>query len=126
MDFPNRPVDAIEGWHAHIYYDPEKTRDDAARLRERVVEAFPDTTMGRWHDEAVGPHLVSMYQVAFRKDQFDDLVQWLAVNREGLDILVHPLTENAWNDHIIFGFWMGDKLPLNEEKLRQFADRASR
>jgi DOPA 4,5-dioxygenase len=67
-----------------------------------------------------------MYQVAFRKDQFDDLVQWLAVNREGLDVLVHPLTENAWNDHIIFGFWMGDKLPLNEEKLRQFADRASR
>jgi aromatic ring-cleaving dioxygenase len=126
MDFPNRPVEAIEGWHAHIYYDPEKTKDDAARLRERVVEAFPDTTMGRWHDEAVGPHLVSMYQVAFRKDQFDDLVQWLAVNREGLDVLVHPLTENAWNDHIIFGFWMGDKLPLNEEKLRQFADRASR
>ena len=126
MDFPNRPVEVIEGWHAHIYYDPEKTKDDAARLRERVVEAFPDTTMGRWHDEAVGPHLVSMYQVAFRKDQFDDLVQWLAVNREGLDVLVHPLTENAWNDHIIFGFWMGDKLPLNEEKLRQFADRASR
>ena len=126
MDFPNRPVEGIEGWHAHIYYDPEKTKDDAARLRERVVEAFPDTTMGRWHDEAVGPHLVSMYQVAFRKDQFDDLVQWLAVNREGLDVLVHPLTENAWNDHIIFGFWMGDKLPLNEEKLRQFADRASR
>ena len=126
MDFPTRPVDAIEGWHAHIYYDPEKTKDDAARLRERVVEAFPDTTMGRWHDEAVGPHLVSMYQVAFRKDQFDSFVQWLAVNREGLDILVHPLTENAWNDHVVFGFWMGDKLPLNEEKLRKFADRASR
>jgi DOPA 4,5-dioxygenase len=126
MDFPYRPVEAIEGWHAHIYYDPDKTKDDAARLRERVVEAFPDTTMGRWHDEAVGPHLVSMYQVAFRKDQFDDFVQWLAVNREGLDILVHPLTENAWNDHIVFGFWMGDKLPLNEVKLRQFADHASR
>jgi aromatic ring-cleaving dioxygenase len=126
MDFPTRPVDAIEGWHAHIYYDPAKTKDDAARLRERVVEAFPDTTMGRWHDEAVGPHLVSMYQVAFRTDQFDRFVQWLAVNREGLDILVHPLTENAWNDHVVFGFWMGDKLPLNEEKLRRFADRASR
>ncbi len=126
MDFPTRPVDAIEGWHAHIYYDPARTREDAARLRERVIEAFPDTTMGRWHDEAVGPHLVSMYQVAFRTDQFDSFVQWLAVNREGLDILVHPLTENAWNDHVIFGFWMGDKLPLNEEKLRRFADRASR
>jgi len=126
MSFPTRPLDAIEGWHAHIYYDPEKTKDDAARLRENVIEAFPDTTMGRWHDEAVGPHLVSMYQVAFRTDQFDRFVQWLSVNREGLDILVHPLTENAWNDHIVFGFWMGEKLPLNEERLKAFADRASR
>ena len=126
MSFPSRPLDAIEGWHAHIYYDPEKTRDAAARLRENVIETFPDTTMGRWHDEAVGPHLVSMYQVAFRTDQFDRFVQWLSVNREGLDILIHPLTENAWNDHIVFGFWMGDKLPLNEERLKAFADRASR
>ena len=126
MSFPTRPLDAIEGWHAHIYYDPEKTKDAAARLRENVIAQFPDTTMGRWHDEAVGPHLVSMYQVAFRTDQFDRFVQWLSVNREGLDILVHPLTENAWNDHIVFGFWMGDKLPLNEERLKAFADRASR
>jgi DOPA 4,5-dioxygenase len=126
MIFPNRPVAAIEGWHAHIYYDPEQTKDDAARLRARIEEAFPDTRMGGWHDNAVGPHLVAMYQVAFRTDQFDQLVQWLAVNREGLDILVHPLTDNAFNDHVIFGFWMGNKLPLNEERLIEFADRASR
>ena len=126
MTFPNRPVEAIDGWHAHIYYDPSETKETAARLRARIEEAFPDTRMGRWHDEAVGPHLVAMYQVAFRTDQFDRLVQWLAVNRDGLSILVHPLTENAWNDHIVFGFWLGDKLPLNEERLRNYADRAER
>lgn len=126
MDFPTRPVDAIEAWHAHIYYDPEKTRDKAATLRENIVDAFPDLRMGRWHDEAVGPHLVAMYQVAFLPDQFDRLVQWLAVNREGLDILVHPHTDNAWNDHMIFGFWLGNKLPLNEERLRATAVRAER
>lgn len=126
MNFPNRPLDALDGWHAHIYYDPEKTRDTANGLREKIVEAFPDTRMGSWHDEAVGPHLVAMYQVAFRADQFDKLVQWLALNRDGLDILVHPLTENAWNDHIVFGFWLGEKLPLNEERLERMADRATR
>jgi DOPA 4,5-dioxygenase len=126
MDFPNRPLDVLDGWHAHIYYDPEKTKDTAAGLREKIVAEFPDTRMGRWHDEAVGPHLVSMYQVAFRTEQFDRLVQWLALNRDGLDILVHPLTENAWNDHIVFGFWLGEKLPLNEDRLKSFADRATR
>ncbi len=126
MSFPNRDLDAIDGWHAHIYYDPAKTKDAAAGLRERIVAAFPDTRMGRWHDEAVGPHLVSMYQVAFRKDQFDRLVQWLALNRDGLSILVHPLTENAWNDHIVFGFWLGDRLPLNEETLRRIGVRTER
>ena len=126
MEFPNRPLDALDGWHAHIYYDPEKTKDAAAALREKIVSEFPDTRMGRWHDEKVGPHLVSMYQVAFRPEQFDRLVQWLALNRDGLDILVHPLTENAWNDHVIFGFWLGEKLPLNEERLRNIAVRSER
>ncbi len=124
MSFPNRPVDAIEGWHAHIYYDPAETRDSAAALRTRIEENFPDVRVGSWHDEAVGPHLVSMYQVAFETGHFDKIVQWLAVNRNGLNVLVHPHTENAWNDHIIFGFWLGEKLPLNEERLSAMADRA--
>jgi len=126
MTFPNRPVEAIEGWHAHVYYDPDATKEIAAGLRACIVDAFPDTRMGSWHDEAVGPHLVSMYQVAFETHQFDKFVQWLAVNRDGLDILVHPHTDNAWNDHIIYGFWLGEKLPLNEKRLKEFAVRAER
>ena len=126
MSFPNRPVDAIEGWHAHIYYDPAKTRGVAAIIRQQIENEFPDTKVGRWHDEAVGPHLNAMYQVAFETYQFDNLVQWLSVNRNGLDVLVHPQTENAWNDHLLFGFWLGNKLPLNEEVLRGTAVRAER
>ena len=102
MRFLNRPLGVLEGWHAHIYYNPEKTKK-----------------IGRWHDEAVGPHLVSMYQVAFSISQFDGFVQWLILNRSGLNILVHPLTENSYNDHLVYGFWLGDKLPLNEKVLRK-------
>src|SRR5215510_9130006 len=46
----------IRDYHAHIYYDPATTRDRAARLREQVAAAFPEATLGRWHDELVGPH----------------------------------------------------------------------
>jgi aromatic ring-cleaving dioxygenase len=56
----------INGYHAHIYYDPAQTRDAASRLREGLGAAFPAATLGSWHDEAVGPHTVAMYQIALR------------------------------------------------------------
>ena len=46
MTFPNRPVEAIEGWHAHIYYDPDATKDTAAGLRARIEDAFPMRVSG--------------------------------------------------------------------------------
>jgi Dopa 4,5-dioxygenase family len=62
-----RPRDpwTIKHYHAHIYYDPLSSRDEAARLREQVAAAFPSATLGRWHDARVGPHPQSMYQIAF-------------------------------------------------------------
>ena len=89
---------SITHYHAHIYYDPAATRDRAARLRERVAATFPDATVGRWHDEIVGPHLRSMYQVAFQTSEFARFVPWLMLNRQGLDVLIHPLTESAGHD----------------------------
>ena len=59
---------AIAEYHAHIYYDPRRTRDRAERLRRRIAGEFPGAKLGRWHDELVGPHTRSMYQVAFPAD----------------------------------------------------------
>ena len=113
----------IRGYHAHIYYDPAKTRDAAARLREGVTAAFPQATMGSWHDEAVGPHTVAMYQVAFAVDDFARIVPWLMLNRGELDVLVHPLAGNAYDDHTIYAMWLGDKLPLRLDVLRRVSAR---
>ena len=110
---------AIKGYHAHIYYDPGKTKAAAAHLREGVAAAFPAATVGSWHDEAVGPHTVSMYQVAFSVEDFPRLVPWLMLNRAGLDVLVHPLAGNAYDDHTVYAMWLGDKLPLNLDVLRR-------
>ena len=62
---PSRDPGAITDYHAHIYYDPAKTRGKAERLRERVAAEFPGAKLGRWHDELVGPHPQSMFQIAF-------------------------------------------------------------
>ena len=113
----------INGYHAHIYYDPARTRDAAARLREGIGNAFPAATIGSWHDEAVGPHTVAMYQVAFSVEDFARLVPWLMLNRSGLDVLVHPLAGNAFDDHTIYAMWLGDKLPLRLDVLKRVSAR---
>src|SRR5262245_11204298 len=89
----------ITHYHAHIYYDPATTRTQAARLREQIAAAFPDATVGRWHDELVGPHLRAMYQVAFPIGMLASFLPWLMLNRQGLTILLHPETGNDYRDH---------------------------
>ncbi len=112
-------VDTIKivGFHAHIYFNPG-SRDVAARLREGLGTRF-DVRLGRWHDKPIGPHPKSMYQVAFSPNQFGEVVPWLMLNREGLDILVHPETGDDVGDHVERSLWLGEKLELNIESLRR-------
>ena len=107
----------IRDYHAHVYYDPASTRATAARLRERVGAAFPAAKLGRWHDELVGPHLRSMYQIAFPRQLFDAFVPWLMLNREGLTVLLHPGTGNPYADHTAHAVWFGEVLPLRLDVL---------
>ena len=117
MDQPFAEAERIAGYHAHIYYDPA-TRAVAATLREEIGRRF-STRLGRWHDEPVGPHPTSMYQVAFPVAEFPKLVPWLMLNRSGLDVLVHPQTGDAYDDHAVHALWLGAPLPLRLDGLRR-------
>jgi aromatic ring-cleaving dioxygenase len=103
---------AITHYHAHIYYDPATTRDSAARLREEIAARFADAVVGRWHDELVGPHLRSMYQVAFPASMLSTFLPRLMLNRNGLTVLLHPESGNAYLDHTEHAAWLGEKLPV--------------
>jgi aromatic ring-cleaving dioxygenase len=109
----------IQHYHAHVYYDPASSRDRAARLREQVAAAFPGVTLGRWHDTPVGPHTRSMYQLAFPPSLLAAFLPWLMLNREGLSILLHPGTGDAYADHIEHAVWLGKALPLRASILRK-------
>jgi aromatic ring-cleaving dioxygenase len=117
MSDPSGGPSQIKGYHAHVYYSPQ-TRAIAARLRAGIGERF-DAKLGSWHDEPVGPHPTSMYQVAFASEEFAGLVPWLMLNREGLDVLVHPLSGDSVADHTQFALWLGTPLPLRLDVLRR-------
>jgi aromatic ring-cleaving dioxygenase len=110
-------IGRIEGYHAHVYYDPE-TRAVAERLREAIGARF-EVKLGRWHDRPVGPHPKSMYQLAFAVPEFSRLVPWLMLNRAGLSVLVHPVTGDDYEDHAYHPLWLGTALPLDLESLRE-------
>jgi aromatic ring-cleaving dioxygenase len=99
------------GYHAHIYFDPEKTRGVVERVCEAVAEKFP-VELEDLRDGPVGPHPIANALVIFEPDQFDLVVPWLMLNREGLDVLVHPLTTDAVVDHTDFAIWLGNPIPL--------------
>jgi DOPA 4,5-dioxygenase len=117
MSDPSAGVSQIKGYHAHVYYSAQ-TRAVAERLRAAIGEHF-EAKLGSWHDEPVGPHPVSMYQVAFAGEEFAELVPWLMLNREELNVLVHPLTGDSVADHTRFAAWLGTPLPLRLDVLRR-------
>ncbi len=107
---------AIRDWHAHIYYDPERTKDAASRVRGWIEARFA-VRMGRMHDVPVGPHPGAMFQIAFPPELFAAVAPWLALNRENLDVLIHPETGRPREDHLIHALWLGSKLKLNADIL---------
>jgi len=112
---PVKDTARIKDYHVHVYYDPAQSRDRAERLRERVAAAFPQAKLGRWHDEMVGPHPQSMYQIAFPAGMLAAFVPWLMLNRDGLTVLLHPETGDNYTDPSAHAAWFGAVLPLRLE-----------
>ncbi len=106
----------VKGYHAHVYYDAS-TKAKAARLRDALAGKFK-VEAGTMSDEPRGPHPVSQFAVIFETPEFSDVVPWLMLNRDGLDVLVHPLTESSYNDHTTNAMWLGTPVPLKTATLR--------
>ncbi|MCS3806486.1 DOPA 4,5-dioxygenase [Chromobacterium alkanivorans] len=110
----------VTGYHAHVYYDAAQ-QPAARRLREAVAQRF-EVELGRWREQAYGPHPVGAYQIAFAPALFGQIVPWLMLNREGLSVLLHPLSGDDVEDHSDFAMWLGAPLELNMDFLRQHGD----
>jgi DOPA 4,5-dioxygenase len=100
----------IDGYHAHVYYNPT-TRARAVQLRERIASTL-GVEVRELSDAPRGPHPVPQFRFMFTPAQFANIVPWLMLNRQGLDVLVHPLTDNSYDDHSRYAAWLGSPVPL--------------
>lgn len=112
-----RTTQRIKGFHAHVYYDPAATRPAAEELAAAVARQFA-VEIGGFFDEPVGPHPVANLAIIFPATAFGTLVPWLMLNRNRLDILVHPLSEDSLRDHADDGLWLGTPVALRLHRMR--------
>ena len=106
--------EALHGYHAHIYYNDD-TRLVAEKLRDTLASDFP-VQIGK-NAGIAGPHPVLRIQIIFRNEAFQRVVPWLMLNREGLDILVHPLSDDEYDDHTANALWLGTPVALKLDTL---------
>ena len=106
----------IKGYHAHVYYNTE-TKAKAAGLRQALIDKFR-VEPGAFSDEPRGPHPISQFNVIFECGEFQNIVPWLMLNRDGLDVLVHPLTHSSYDDHSKNALWLGTPVPMRLDVLR--------
>src|SRR6202048_5375282 len=100
----------LRGFHAHVYYTAD-SKPKAAQLREAIVGKFK-VEPGAFSDEPRGPHPISQFNVIFENSEFQNIVPWLMLNRDGLDVLVHPLTESSYDDHSRNALWLRHPGPM--------------
>ena len=100
----------IHGYHAHVYYDTG-SRATAEQLAKAITDRFA-VKLGGFFDEPTGPHPVANLQIILSTAEFASVVPWLMVNRHGLNVLIHPLTDDSVRDHDTDGAWLGTPVPL--------------
>lgn len=106
---PNFPRD----FDAHIYFE-SSTREIAQKLKLKLEESFKDKQVfvGFLIDAPIGPHPKPMFECNFPIELFQDVVLFLMNEREGLDILVHPLSDDDYKDHTALAMWLGQSVEL--------------
>ncbi|WP_456295783.1 DOPA 4,5-dioxygenase family protein [Vibrio sp. AK197] len=105
------PQNIYQRYHAHVYFDEQSL--EKGEFLYAQLQSLPEYQLGRFHQKLVGPHTKWSFQIAFTRDQFDQLIPWLERHRQGLSILVHGNTGDFYQDHTEHAYWLGDEQKLN-------------
>jgi DOPA 4,5-dioxygenase len=108
-----RSVEDVKEFHAHVYYGAG-SRDAAAALRETLMQmAGGRLTIYTLSDGPRGPHVTPMFGVDIPKTDLPEVLAFLMLNHGGLQVLIHPVTDNEVMDHSHHALWLGERQPIN-------------
>lgn len=110
---------AASQYHIHVYFD-STTREKALDLRARLTNEH-DVHFKSLREQAGGPHPKPNWLAVFQAADFGRIVPWLMFHRAGLDILVHPVTDDLIAEHRDHALWLGQPQALDFGHLAHLA-----
>ena len=106
-------------YHAHIYFTLDETAL-ATQVRENIIKALPQLTYkGQLIPIAIGPHPKPMFEIHIPGASINFAMATIDALRQGLSVLIHPVQHDELAAHTLDARWLGEKLPLNLEILKQ-------
>ena len=112
-------IDESAMYHAHIYF----TLDEmalASQVRENILKALPQLSYtGQLIPIPIGPHPKPMFEIHIPAANINYAMASIDALRQGLSVLIHPVQHDEMAAHTIDSRWLGEKLPLNLEILKQ-------
>ena len=102
---------SIKNFHVHVYFEPEQF--EQAKVLCQQAHTLFNVKIGTFHHKPVGPHPMQMCQLTADTKTIGELISWLAINRDGLIMFIHPDTGNNLKDHTEHAIWMGKMMTLN-------------
>lgn len=108
----------LSEFHIHVYFDLNN-KQKACDVYNAMSQSFPSTIlMGSIHDQPIGPHTKPMFSASLISDMmFGPMINWLMFNRQGLSVLVHPISDDDLTDHTEHALWLGQPVALDLNKL---------
>ena len=110
-------------YHAHIYFNLEEMAL-ASQARENIIKELPQLTYkGQLIPIPIGPHPKPMFEIHIPAANINYAMASIDALREGLSVLIHPVQHDEMAAHTVDARWLGEKLPLNLDILKQLISK---
>ena len=108
----------VQGYHIHVYCKPSEIAKAQVVRESMISELKVIEGTGPVRSGPVGPHPLPMFEGWFQPEGLNTVMPWILKNRQGLSVLIHPLSGHDYTDHAEHAIWIGEKLILNLEMLK--------
>ena len=110
-------------YHAHIYFNLDEMAL-AGIVRENILKDLPQLTYtGQLIPIPIGPHPKPMFEMHIPAANINYAMASIDALRQGLSVLIHPVQDDEMAAHTIDARWLGEKLPLNLDILKQLISK---
>ncbi len=120
-------IETISGYHVHVYFHDAESKSKASSLREEMQQRFQIKISPLFEQADINdPHQRPMFFAQFPAREFADVVPWVMLNQNGLNVFIHPKTGDDLADHRDYPMWLGSVLPINLDGMTDRAAKAER